>query len=70
MSVKYKWKTKPYRHQVAAVKSALQGLMKDGSYALLMAPRTGKTKTSIDLAAIMHQRGEVNRVLAQYAPSQ
>lgn len=61
--MKYKWRTKPYRHQVAAVKKALQGLTKDGSFALLMAPRTGKTKTAIDLSAIMHQRGEVNRVL-------
>src|SRR5690606_15989850 len=59
----YKWKTKPYRHQVAAVKSALVGLKKTGGYALLMAPRTGKTKTAIDLASIKHQLGEVNRVV-------
>lgn len=28
-----------------------------------MAPRTGKTKTAIDIASILHQAGEVNRVL-------
>lgn len=28
-----------------------------------MAPRTGKTKTAIDIASIMHQKGDVNRVL-------
>lgn len=61
--MKYKWKTRPYRHQVAAVKSALQGLKKTGGFALLMAPRTGKTKTAIDIASILHQQGEVNRVL-------
>lgn len=59
----YKWKTKPYRHQVAAVKSALRGLKETGGFALLMAPRTGKTKTAIDIASIKHQLGEVNRVV-------
>ena len=59
----YKWKTKPYRHQVAAVKAALQGLKRTGGFALLMAPRTGKTKTAIDIASIKHQLGEVNRVV-------
>lgn len=61
--MKYKWRTRPYRHQVAAVKAALNGLDKRGSFALLMAPRTGKTKTTIDVAAIMHMRGQVSRVL-------
>jgi SNF2 family DNA or RNA helicase len=61
--VKYRWKTKPYRHQVAAVKQALRALYKRGSFALLMAPRTGKTKTAIDIASIMHQKGDVNRIV-------
>lgn len=59
----YRWKTKPYRHQVQAVKEALRGLYKRGSFALLMAPRTGKTKTAIDIVSIMHQKGDVNRVV-------
>jgi len=61
--VKYVWKTKPYVHQVAAVKAALPKLYETGGYALLMEPRTGKTKVAIDLAGIMHQKGDVQRVL-------
>lgn len=60
---KYRWKTTPYRHQVAAVKEALPKLYETGGFALLMEPRTGKSKTAIDLAGILHQRGDVNRVL-------
>lgn len=61
--MKYTWKTRPYRHQVAAVKQTLAGLKKWGSFALLMAPRTGKTKVAIDVMSILHQMGEVNRVV-------
>lgn len=57
---KYKFKTKPYRHQYAALKKLLE-LGWGG--ALLMEPRTGKTKVSIDFASIRHQQGRVNRVL-------
>ncbi len=58
--VKYKWKTRPYHHQVAAVKK----LLANGyGGALLMSPRTGKTKTAIDYASIQHQRELVSRVL-------
>lgn len=58
--LKYVWKTRPYRHQVAAVKKLL-----NNGYggALLMAPRTGKTKVAIDYASIMHMVGKVNRVI-------
>lgn len=61
--MKYKWRTTPYKHQVAAIKNAMPQLKETGGFALLMEPRTGKTKTSIDLASIYHQLGEVNRVL-------
>jgi SNF2 family DNA or RNA helicase len=63
MSMKYRWRTTPYHHQVAAVKQALRQLYKTGGFALLMEPRTGKTKVAIDLAGIMHQKGDVQRVL-------
>ena len=56
----YKFKTKPYHHQVKALKKLLKN--KWGG-ALLMEPRTGKTKVLIDYASIMHLRGYVNRVL-------
>lgn len=61
----YKFKTKPYHHQVKALKK----LISTGwGGALLMEPRTGKTKTLIDYASILHLRGHVNRVLI-FAPA-
>lgn len=65
MTDTYKFKTKPYAHQVKALKK----LIKNGwGGALLMEPRTGKTKTFIDYASILHLRGHVNRVLV-FAPT-
>lgn len=58
--MKYKFKTKPYRHQVAALMKLLE-LGWGG--ALLMEPRTGKTKVCIDYASILHEAGKVTRVL-------
>lgn len=58
--MKYRWKKTPYHHQVAAVKK----LISTGfGGALLMEPRTGKTKVTVDYASILHQAGKVNRVL-------
>lgn len=56
----YKYKTKPYVHQVKALKKLLSTRW---GGALLMEPRTGKTKVLIDYATILHLRGHVNRVL-------
>lgn len=61
----YKFKTKPYSHQVKALKK-LMGNRWGG--ALLMEPRTGKTKVAIDYASILHLRGHVNRVVV-FAPT-
>jgi hypothetical protein len=61
--LKYKFKRKPYPHQVLAIKAALPQLKETGGFALLMQPRTGKTKTSIDIASILHSAGKVYRVL-------
>lgn len=58
--VKYQFKRRPYAHQ----KDAIRKLVSTGfGGALLMSPRTGKTKTLIDYACIMHEAGKVNRVL-------
>lgn len=57
---KYKYKKKPYRHQVAALKTLLYT---GWGGALLMDPRTGKTKVAVDWVSILHQAGHVNRVL-------
>lgn len=55
----YKFKTKPYAHQRAALKR----LLKQGyGGALLMEPRTGKTKTTIDWFSVLNQMGKVDRV--------
>ena len=56
----YVFKTKPYQHQVKALKKLIKNRW---GGALLMEPRTGKTKVLIDYASIMHLRGHVNRVL-------
>lgn len=56
----YRFKTKPYKHQ----KAALLKLINNGfGGALLMEPRTGKTKVCIDYASILHEAGKVSRVL-------
>jgi Mesyanzhinovviridae DNA helicase len=59
-SKKYRYKVRPYRHQVAALKKLLD--LKWGG-ALLMSPRTGKTKVAVDWTSILHQAGKVDRVL-------
>jgi SNF2 family DNA or RNA helicase len=58
--VKYKWKTRPYRHQVEAIFKLIETGF---GGALLMEPRTGKTKTVIDYASIMHLAGKVERMI-------
>lgn len=62
---KYKFKKKPYHHQVAALKKLLTNEFPDGAKggALLMEPRTGKTKVAVDFTAIMHQFENMNRVV-------
>lgn len=61
--MRYHFGTRPYRHQVAAIKHSLDGFRATQSHALLMEPRTGKTKIGVDLAAILHQAGKADRVL-------
>jgi SNF2 family DNA or RNA helicase len=57
---KYKFKTTPYRYQVMAIKKLLSTGF---GGALLMAPRTGKTKTLIDYAGALYSAGKIKRVL-------
>lgn len=61
MGQKYKFKTRPYRHQHEALKYLIQRGERGG--ALLMEPRTGKTKVCIDWASILHQASKCTRVL-------
>lgn len=60
LSIKYRYKKKPYIHQVKALKKLLSTGF---GGALLMEPRTGKTKVAIDYIGVQHMRGLVNRVL-------
>lgn len=57
---KYRFKKRPYKHQVAALKKLLST---GWGGALLMEPRTGKTKVGIDYLSILHIAHGVNRVL-------
>lgn len=56
----YRFKTRPYAHQ----KAALRQLISNGfGGALLMEPRTGKTKTTIDYMSMLHMKRGVRRFL-------
>jgi SNF2 family DNA or RNA helicase len=61
--VKYKFKTKPYRHQVEGVRFAFSQFRQGLGAALLFEPRTGKTKTAIDIASILYHTKGVRRVV-------
>lgn len=56
---KYRFKTKPYKHQVQALKRAIE--LKN--IALLMEPRTGKTKTAIDYLSMLATKGRIDRAV-------
>lgn len=60
MGAKYVFKKRPYKHQVQAIKK----LCSTGfGGALLMEPRTGKTKVVIDYVGVMHLKNEINRMV-------
>lgn len=56
----YAFKTTPWRHQ----RRALKFLLRQGwGGALLMEPRTGKTKTTVDWLNILTQQGKITRAV-------
>lgn len=58
--MKYKFHTRPYKHQVRA----LRKLISNGyGGALLMDPRTGKTKVAIDYLSMLSQAGKIDRAV-------
>lgn len=60
MANKYRFKTKPYKHQMMA----LRKLLSNGfGGALLMEPRTGKSKTTIDYLSALNQAGKLDRAI-------
>lgn len=58
--MKYQFKTKPYKHQVDALKKLLK-LTRGGG--LFMEMGTGKTKVAIDFANIKEIKGDISQVL-------
>jgi len=60
MARKYRYKTKPYAHQVRA----LRKLISNGyGGELFMDPRTGKSKTAVDYAGALATAGRIDKVL-------
>lgn len=57
---KYRWKTKPYAHQVRAVRKLLHN---GWGGALLMEPRTGKTKVAIDYLSMLALARKIDRAI-------
>lgn len=58
--MKYTFKTTPYKHQKQALRKIISN---GGSAALLMEPRTGKTKVAIDYLSILATAGKVDRAV-------
>lgn len=61
--MKYKFKTKPYAHQIEGIRFAFRQFNQGLGAAFLMEPRTGKTKTAIDTASILYMKKKVRKVL-------
>ena len=55
----YKFKTKPYGHQLIALEKSWQKKV----YALFMEMGTGKTKVTLDNLAMLYDKGKVNGAL-------
>ena len=55
----YKFKTKPYGHQLTALEKSADKKV----YALFMEMGTGKTKVAIDNLAMLYDKGKINGVL-------
>ena len=56
---KYKFKTKPFKHQ----KNALRDSWDKEYYALFMEMGTGKSKVAIDTMGILYTEGKINAAL-------
>lgn len=61
--MRYKFKTKPYRHQVRAIRKALRSLNRERWAAFFMPMRSGKTKAVIDTMCILQLKYGIERVI-------
>ena len=57
--MKYKFKTKPYAHQLVALEKSWNR----ENFAYFMEMGTGKTKVLIDNAAVLYEKGKINGLL-------
>ena len=57
--MKYKFKTKPYAHQL----SALEKSWDKDEYAYFMEMGTGKSKVLVDNIAMLYDKGKINAAL-------
>lgn len=63
LEMKYHWRTRPYKHQIRAVKFAIRQFRANKGVAFLMEPRTGKTKSTIDTLCILNKLHGVKKVV-------
>lgn len=61
--MRYKFKTRPYRHQLDAIRFAFKQFNRGLGVGLFMEPRTGKTKTTIDTASLLYLKKKVRKIL-------
>ena len=61
--MRYRFKTRPYLHQIEGIRFAFKQFNQGLGAGLLFEPRTGKTKTTIDIAAILALKHNVRKVL-------
>lgn len=64
----YPFKTKPYRHQVRAIKLAMRQFKAGRGVGFLFEPRTGKTKTTIDTLCVLNMKYGVRKAVV-FAPN-
>lgn len=61
--MKYKPKTKPYKHQIQGMRKAFEQFKQGLGVAFLFEPRTGKTKTTIDTLSVLHKMKGLRKVV-------
>jgi SNF2 family DNA or RNA helicase len=61
--MKYPFRTKPYKHQLQGIRFAFDQFNQGLGAALLFEPRTGKTKTAIDIWSALYLKKGVRKVL-------
>lgn len=61
--MKYRFKTRPYAHQLEGIRFAFKQFNQGLGAAFFFEPRTGKTKTTIDTWAALYYKKKVRKIL-------